>query len=358
MVFLSVIIPIYNVETYLSICLDSLTKQNVKDVEYICVDDGSTDGSLEICEKYARTDSRFRVITQKNGGPAKARNHALDLALGDYICFVDSDDYLEPGALEKLSSLASKKDYDIIVYGANVIAEGDIPDWVSKSTSPRDIEYDDFKFKITFKEEGCRPFLWQHFIRSDLIQKNKLRMDENLFIGEDQAFEIVYFSRAKKVLFTSEKLYNYRLSRPESQMGLWSSNLKGKMWQHLKMASYVISEIKGDIGPDEELVLILWVIETIYWDMSKLLYYDQAEYVFYIFELLDDLNFYNHYEELSNFDKVRFKHLETIYLHHGEPDKIIKSMEDIGRPIHDVVLCFESNKILSLFRLVRKYLGV
>lgn len=358
MVIISVIIPVYNVEKYLPKCLDSLAGQTILESEYICIDDGSTDSSLEICKGYAQNDSRFKVITQENGGPAKARNIALDVASGAYICFVDSDDYLEPGALEKLLILAKGDDYDVVVYGANVICNDDIPEWIKKATSPRSITYNNFRFETIFNEQGCRPFLWQHFIKSDLIKEKKLRLDESLQIGEDQAFEIVYFSYANKVLFTSEKLYNYRISRPGSQMDVWFNNPRGKMWQHIKMISYVTSELEEKVRANEEIVLINWIIETIYWDMSKLLYYDQAEYIFDIFNLLNRLNVYGHYDELSDFDKIRFKHLEAVYLHHEEPDKIIESMKQIGLPIRNTIYRLESNKILILYKRVRKFLGI
>lgn len=99
---ISVIIPVYNVEKYLSKCLNSLICQSFQDIEFICINDGSTDNSLNLLEQYALKDSRIKVITQPNKGPACARNKGLSIATGEYISFVDSDDFIENDAFERL----------------------------------------------------------------------------------------------------------------------------------------------------------------------------------------------------------------------------------------------------------------
>ena len=98
----SVIIPVYNVEKYLRRCLDSVVGQTYKDLEIILVDDGSTDGSTEICEEYAKKDSRIRFLRKQNGGLSSARNAGLLVATGEYVTFVDSDDYIEDFTYERL----------------------------------------------------------------------------------------------------------------------------------------------------------------------------------------------------------------------------------------------------------------
>ena len=98
----SVIVPVYNVEKYLEECLDSIINQTLEDIEIICVNDGSTDNSLKILKKYAKKDNRIKIINQKNCGLGCARNSGLNQSQGDYIFFLDSDDYLNPNILEKL----------------------------------------------------------------------------------------------------------------------------------------------------------------------------------------------------------------------------------------------------------------
>lgn len=110
----SIIVPVYNVEAYLRRCLDSVMSQTLHDIEVIIVDDGSPDGSPAICDAYAASDSRVKVIHKQNAGLGLARNSGIEIATGEYIAFLDSDDYLEPTALHRLYSLAKDNSLDII----------------------------------------------------------------------------------------------------------------------------------------------------------------------------------------------------------------------------------------------------
>ena len=112
---ISVIIPVYNVEEYIRTCLDSISSQTYSNLEIILVDDGSTDKSPGICDEYQERDSRFRVIHKKNGGQSSARNEALDIAKGEYVSFVDSDDWLESDMYEVLINVINET-------GANIVA--------------------------------------------------------------------------------------------------------------------------------------------------------------------------------------------------------------------------------------------
>ena len=119
MPLVSVIIPVYNVEKYLRQCLDSVTAQTLSDIEIICVNDSSTDGSLSILEEYAEKDDRIRVVTQKNGGAGAARNRGLSTASGKYLSFLDSDDFFEPDMLELAYRKAEEDRADFVVFNSN-----------------------------------------------------------------------------------------------------------------------------------------------------------------------------------------------------------------------------------------------
>ena len=106
---ISVIIPVYNVEDYLEECLDSIINQTFKDLEIICINDGSQDNSLNILEEYAEKDNRIKIITTKNQGLSAARNRGLENITGDYVYFIDSDDYLELTAFEELYAVSEEK---------------------------------------------------------------------------------------------------------------------------------------------------------------------------------------------------------------------------------------------------------
>jgi glycosyltransferase involved in cell wall biosynthesis len=121
----SVIIPVYNTEKYLRECLDSVVNQTLKDIEIICVDDGSSDGSPCILEEYRAKDSRVVAITQANLGPSSARNSGMNRAHGEYIAFVDSDDYLELNTLESVSRIAAEKHLDVILFDVEPFYESE-----------------------------------------------------------------------------------------------------------------------------------------------------------------------------------------------------------------------------------------
>ena len=110
---LSVIIPVYNVEEYLNECLDSITNQTLEGIEIICIDDGSTDNSPNLLKEYQKKDQRIKIITKENGGQATARNLGIKEAHGEYIAFIDSDDFIEPEMLEKLYTKAKNNNLDI-----------------------------------------------------------------------------------------------------------------------------------------------------------------------------------------------------------------------------------------------------
>ncbi len=112
----SIIIPVYNVEKYLKECLNSVVNQTLKEIEIICVDDGSTDNSLSILEEYAKKDNRINLLKQENSGAGAARNKGLDSARGEYIYFLDSDDFLELNAIEILYNQIAKNQADICFF--------------------------------------------------------------------------------------------------------------------------------------------------------------------------------------------------------------------------------------------------
>jgi len=117
---ISVIMPVYNAHEFLRESMDSLVNQTLRDIEIICVDDGSTDDSLAILEEYARADGRVRVIAQPNGGAGKARNTGMQYASGEYLSIVDCDDFFEPDMLEKSYQVAKEKDLDIVVFDCDM----------------------------------------------------------------------------------------------------------------------------------------------------------------------------------------------------------------------------------------------
>lgn len=192
----SVIIPVYNVENYLRKCLDSLVNQTLKDLEIIVVNDGTTDNSQEIIDEYVKKYPKKVVsIIQENGGQGTARNTGLLHAKGEYIGYVDSDDYVEENMYEELYKKAKEEDSDIVICGNNVVKEN---------------------YELFSKEDVDKEFLlgkmavWNKIYKKNIIVDNKIQFRSKVWY-EDLDFTMkVYFS-SKKISYVDKPLYNYLL---------------------------------------------------------------------------------------------------------------------------------------------------
>ena len=215
----SIIVPVYNVESYLSMCLDSLTSQSFEDIEIICVNDGSTDKSLDILKHYSKYDSRVKIVNKENGGLSSARNAGVNVASGKYILFVDSDDWISTNAVEHLYNNAQKNNSDLVVFDfccddfrTNQKVIMTIVDYQGK--------YENTPFNI----ETMNPFTykyipvsaWSKFYKTELI-KDKVKFYEDM-IFEDVPFWAYIYSHAKRITYLAESLYYYRKNRDGSIM--------------------------------------------------------------------------------------------------------------------------------------------
>ena len=225
---ISVIIPVYNVENYLRECLDSITSQTVKDIEIICIDDGSTDNSPEILKEYQKKDSRIKIITKENGGQATARNLGIKEAQGEYIAFIDSDDFIESEMLEKLYTKAKDDNLDIAMCKIATYNNqtGEIKDnvWYYMLGIFRDFEKEIFNHKDT-KEFTCNIAVtpYNKIYKTSLIKDNNILFPEGL-IFEDEKFFYDTYLRAKRVSIIPEFLYYYRVSRKGSTVDIEKEN--------------------------------------------------------------------------------------------------------------------------------------
>lgn len=225
---LSVIIPVYNVEDYLNECLDSVTNQTLKDMEIICIDDGSTDNSPHILKEYSKKDKRIKIITKENGGQATARNLGIKEAQGEYIAFVDSDDFIEPTMFEKLYTKAKDNNLDIAMCKIATYDNqtGEIKDnvWYYMLGVFRDFEKDIFNHKDT-KEFTCHIAVtpYNKIYKTTLLKENNILFPEGL-IFEDEKFFYDTYLRAKRVSIVDEFLYYYRINRKGSTVDTIKDN--------------------------------------------------------------------------------------------------------------------------------------
>ena len=262
---ISVVIPIYNTEEFLGQCLDSLYLQKYRGVEYILVDDGSKDGSFALCQKYAAKDERFVVVQKENGGPSSARNLAMSMARGEYITFVDSDDFIRVDAYERIAALLEKHNNpDCLVFGANLVPNYP-PQHYFDLVTTADKVYEQFTPAMLYNEPGARPFLWLQVIKKSIIADNGIKMDESISLGEDQLFQIEVFPHTKKTVFVSDKLYYYRWKRQGSLMSENAENKERKLLLHVGLIEKAFSKIFTDAYNEE------MKIETLKWSVSFML---------------------------------------------------------------------------------------
>jgi glycosyltransferase involved in cell wall biosynthesis len=215
---ISIIIPVYNVEKYLRECLDSIVNQSFKDIEIICVNDGSTDNSLEILNEYAQKDSRFVVISQENQGQGVARNNAINIANGEYILFIDPDDWIEKEALETLYNFAKEKLAQVVKFNykeyndySKKFENINFAELVKSKYSYDLISTPIYNWK-NFKK-GCLINLdlhsWSYFYSTDFIKENALKFAPTRK-GEDHLFALGATLLAEKVHYLDSYLYFYR----------------------------------------------------------------------------------------------------------------------------------------------------
>ena len=219
-VAVSVIIPIYNTEKYLQDCLDSIEKQTLNDIEVILVNDGSTDGSEIIANEYCQRNNNFKLINQKNAGLSAARNAGIDEAHGEYVYFLDSDDYIAEDAIETLYSKAEKENLDILKFPAYIFEE-DHKDyvWLRKTGYLQSGLYPDVYNGLQFYKQIIRnndydPSCCLIFIKKSLIDDRNVRFLHGV-IHEDNLFFFEIITLCERIGVLNKPLY-YRRIRNES----------------------------------------------------------------------------------------------------------------------------------------------
>lgn len=205
---ISIIIPIYKVEQFLMECLESIINQTYRNLEIILVDDGSIDNSGKICDKYATCDSRIKVIHKKNGGVSSARNAGLDIAKGDYICFIDSDDWIEVNALESCISHLLENGSELCFFNYDQVYEGGKR--ILKEVIPGDQEFfDDLDNLDTLYKYMNWTASWNFLFKTSLV--GNLRFNEELWIGEDTVFKFQLYKKISSFSYLKTVLYHYRI---------------------------------------------------------------------------------------------------------------------------------------------------
>ena len=253
----SIIVPVYNVENYIERCLNSLVNQTFKDIEIITINDGSTDKSLELINKYVKEDIRVSVIDLGDEGVSYCRNLGIEKANGKYIMFVDSDDWIDSNMIEVMYKKAEENKLDLVM--CSYIREFKDHSKEKIFNLPEEIIYKEDKVKNELlrklvgpvKEELSNPEMldalgtvWGKLYRTDILKENKIKFVDLKEIGsaEDTLFNIFTFNYLKKVMFLNKPMYHYWRDNPKSVTSQYNSKLKEQRKVFFKYISDFIKE--------------------------------------------------------------------------------------------------------------------
>lgn len=226
----SILSPCYNVEKYVSQCLDSIIQQTYKNLQIILVDDGSTDNTLAILNQYASLDSRIEVHHQENKGVATARNELLSKVKGDYVLFVDSDDWIELDMVEFLIAKVTEENAEVAVCG-NVVNNGIPKKNYKEETWGKEKVIEEFLRHTNFNGS-----LWNKLFSVKLL-KNNPTFNPEISYGEDALFTWQIIQNVEKIIVTDKQLYHYRMNEGSLSHAKWSPNKMGTghiVWELLE----------------------------------------------------------------------------------------------------------------------------
>lgn len=266
----SFIVPVYNTQEFLPRCLDSLLGQTYPDIEIVVVNDGSPDDSAAIIGKYACKDSRMHVVEKSNGGLSSARNAGMDVARGDIIDFVDSDDYVEPNLAEFLVDAFAKEHPEIVVFGAVCEPAEVASKRIKQLLSPEARTFESFNPALLFFS-NAQPYVWRAAYFRGLIEREALRFAENVRFAEDVVFQFESYPLSAKTVLAPEKLYHY-VMQEKSLTHVFNAGAKrmDKVNAHLLVLHEVLErwDRRGLLGlcPGE---LVTWFLDLVVFDLAR-----------------------------------------------------------------------------------------
>ena len=227
---ISIIVPIYNVEKYLNKCIESIVNQTYENIEIILIDDGSNDNSGIICDEYAKKDNRIIVVHKGNGGVSSARNKGLKIAKGEWISFVDADDWIEQTFCQTLLNKVTQEQADIALCGYNRITDNRI-EKINANNQEVFLNSNEYLVKSLNPQTGFG------FCHMKLIKKEVLKsisFNERIEVGEDALFNIQLSTYIKKAVFLKQPLYNYRINN-QSVVKRYDENYANKYLKSMKI---------------------------------------------------------------------------------------------------------------------------
>lgn len=269
----TVVMPVYNAADYLRPALDSVLAQTLREIEIICIDDGSTDRSLAILKEYQKTDSRIRIVTETNAGPAKARNNGLRRARGEYLAFLDADDFYEPTLLERLYTLAKEKELDIAVCGYDLFENRTAR---FKKSIPSERAEVLAGGRVTGKHEcpdvifqSTEGYVWNKLFRREFVTEKGLTFLESAVIFEDVYFMLTALSLAERIARTDEILLHHRVYSKQGRARMFREHYAEVPAVYLAVKEFLVhhglylplsvSFVNSTLGICSKVYNLLWI---------------------------------------------------------------------------------------------------
>lgn len=285
----SIIVPIYNVEKYLDRCMGSLINQTLRDIEIIMVDDGSPDRCPQMCDEYARRDSRIKVIHKKNGGLGYARNSGLEIATGEYIAFVDSDDYVDVRMYEYMYHELEKYSVDAVICAFNSIYKNKVFPRVIPGFTMNNRIIDalgDYIPNYIGTLPGCTVeqlygySVWNVLYKHSIIKEHNIKFDsERVYVSEDILFNISYMSKVERILIYPKYMYNYCHNENSLTTKYKADRFDGiiRLWKEVCVRTFPLQEkLQQPISLNTDRLLLNKTLYTIC-DAIKALKIGEAE---------------------------------------------------------------------------------
>lgn len=272
----SFIVPVYNTQEFLPRCLDSLLGQTCPDIEIVVVNDGSPDDSAAIIGKYVCKDSRVCVVEKSNGGLSSARNAGMDVARGDIIDFVDSDDYVEPNLAEFLVGTFAEEHPEIVVFGAVCEPAELASKRIKQLLSPEACVFESFDPVLLFSA-NAQPYVWRAAYSRELIERESLRFAENVRFAEDVVFQFESYPLSARTVLAPDKLYHY-VMQDKSLTHTFNVGAKrrDKAEAHILMLHEILERWSArgllELCPGE---LVAWFMDLVAFDLVR---FDAEDY--------------------------------------------------------------------------------
>ncbi|EPC09175.1 glycosyltransferase family 2 protein [Fusobacterium ulcerans] len=299
---ISVIIPVYNTEKYLEKCLNSVLKQTLKEIEVIVINDGSRDSSRDILESYSIVEN-FRIINKKNEGASKTRNLGIEIAKGEFIYFMDADDYIEKDMLLEMYNKAKEDKLDIVVcdyYNETLKTKEYIKNLdIMENKMITGVDYTKY---LLWSEKKIAPSIWGKMIKKSIYINNNIRFSENIFIGEDIVLGIktAYFS--KKVGKINKPFYHYIIHEAQGTRTIDKEKEFLDKWNGIKEIE-IFFKNKPDFEDFKEGI-----------EKNRIVFYfqifKQLKYIKYLnkewLEKIEETVNYNYYKKMKFYKKIKY----------------------------------------------------